>query len=40
MKTFKKIVAVIMIIVTLFCSFAFVVSAEDANATDENEYSQ
>mgnify|MGYP000457679327 CR=1 FL=1 len=38
MKTFKKIVAVIMIIVTLFCSFAFVVSAEDANATDENEY--
>lgn len=38
MKTFKKIVAVIMIIVTLFCSFAFVVSAEDANAIDENEY--
>ena len=27
-----------MVIVTLFCSFAFVVSAEDAKATDEKEY--
>lgn len=38
MKTIKKIIAVIMVLVTLFCSFAFVVSAEDAKATDEDEY--
>lgn len=38
MRTTKKIIAVVMVIVTLFCSFAFVVSAEDAKATDEKEY--
>ncbi len=38
MKRINKVVAIIMVIVTLFCSFAFVVSAKDKKPAEEKEY--
>lgn len=38
MKNIRKILAVVMAVVMLFCSFSFVVGAEDEKAADDKEY--